>query len=211
MLRLNQERAAWELKNETNKINVRWFLMLVITSYLGYVLESGQAQKIGNTRILTWYFILAILAGMSVLNLIFFLYTLRVRMKGTEVSRVLKYITMTTDLVAVSLLVTATQGSQSNFFVVYFIVMVSNGLRYGMRMSLFGVLVFNMCYVGVLVFEFQGRLDDVPGRQTEVLKVAGVWLVGLYVGYLARRFEMLRGEVEKYQRLVEELMARKDA
>ena len=57
MLRLAQDKSAWELKNEANKANVHWLLIIVIGSYLAYLLESKQAAEIGGGSIFNWYYI----------------------------------------------------------------------------------------------------------------------------------------------------------
>ena len=208
MLRLGQEKAAWELKNEANKINVRWFLIVIIFAYLAYLLKTGQAREIGNIKIFNWYYITAVAVGLSLFNLLCMIYLIMANRGKLTVSPVMKYTTMIVDFIVISLVLIPTGGNESMFFVVYFIVIVSNGLRYGMRLSIAGVLIFNICYVSILIFQFYPNLA-VKGLQQEILKVAGFWLIGLYVGFLSRKFEFLQGEVEKYQRLIQQLMARK--
>lgn len=203
---IKPEKAAWELKNEKNKAGVRWLLVVLIGGYLGSLLQNGGVLP-GADRLFSWYYIGAVTAFVAILNLAVTLYILRAKDQGTFHPAV-KYLTMVTDLVAVSLVLLPTGGSESMFFLVYFVIIVSNALRYGMRLAVLGVLVFNILYVLVLAYQYAPNFE-IPGFQKEVLKVSGVWLIGLYTGYLARRFEMLQGEVEKYQKLLASLMAEK--
>jgi hypothetical protein len=94
-----------------------------------------------------------------------------------------------------------TGGKDSMFFVINYVVIVSNSLRYGMRVSIFGTLVMNLFYVCILYLQFYPNLE-IDGIQKEILKIGGFWLVGIYTGYLSMRFEILRGEVEGYQKLL---------
>ncbi|MCB1309705.1 MAG: hypothetical protein KDK30_16060 [Leptospiraceae bacterium] len=215
---LTLERGAWELKNERNKKNVRWLLIILIGGYLAYILHTDQGNEIGATGLFNWLFIGILMGVMAFFNLMFSIY-LRLSASGRiRISPVLKYITMFVDFGAVSIVLIPTGGDESMFFVVYFIVIVSNSLRYGMRLTIIGLLMFNLLYVGVLAYQYP---DLIAGSgechgphclnfQREVLKVSVFWVVGLYTGYIARRFEILQGEVEKYERLVERLMARRD-
>ncbi|MCB1320529.1 MAG: hypothetical protein KDK34_09770 [Leptospiraceae bacterium] len=215
---LTLERGAWELKNERNKKNVRWLLIILIGGYLAYILHTDQGNEIGATGLFNWLFIGILMGVMAFLNLMFSIY-LRLSASGRiRISPVLKYITMFVDFGAVSIVLIPTGGDESMFFVVYFIVIVSNSLRYGMRLTIIGLLMFNLLYVGVLAYQYPGLIagsGECHGThclnfQREVLKVSVFWVVGLYTGYIARRFEILQGEVEKYERLVERLMARRD-
>ena len=56
-----------------------------------------------------------------------------------------------TDLAVITFLVAVTGGSASPFYYVYFIVLVSNSIRYGMAMAVFVALAFNITYVVVLL------------------------------------------------------------
>lgn len=94
-----------------------------------------------------------------------------------------------------------TGGNESMFFVINYVVIVSNSLRYGMRISILGTIVMNVFYIGVLLYQYYPNLE-ITGVQKEILKVGGFWLVGIYTGYLSMRFETLRGEIENYQKLL---------
>lgn len=95
------------------------------------------------------------------------------------------------------------------FFLLYLIVILSNGIRYGMRLSIIGLLVFNFLYVAVLFYQFYPDLT-IPSFQKEVLKIIGIWFVGIYTGYLSRRFEILHNEVEKYKLMIQKMEAKSE-
>lgn len=201
----SSSRSEYELKNEKNKASVRWFLILVIAGYLSYLLYTGQSREIGTGGLFTWNYIGGVSAFFGILNFLITLYLRRAALGSRVIHPAFKYFTTFVDFLAVSLVVLPTGGSESMLFVVYFVVIVSNGLRYGMRLALYGVLCFNALYVLVLGYQYYPDMV-VENMQREFMKVFGFWLVGLYIGYLARRFELLQGEVEKYRRLVRKLM-----
>ena len=68
----------------------------------------------------------------------------------TEIPRWLKYVTVLGDMAFVSALIYYTGLAQSPFFFVYFVILISNCLRYGLLMSLYVALLFNVMYVVVL-------------------------------------------------------------
>jgi signal transduction histidine kinase len=204
---MRPEKAAWELKNERNKVNVRWLLMLLIAGYLYYLLETGQGQEIGSNHLFSGGYIAGVAGLLAVANVLFMAFLWGVGRGRLVMRPFLKYVSMLVDFIVISLVLLPTGGDHSIFFVVYFIVIISNSLRYGMRLALSGVFAFNLCYVAVLVYQYYPDLV-IPNVQGEVLKVAVFWVVGLYTGYIARRFQILQGEVEKYQDLVRRLMAR---
>ncbi|MBI3394996.1 MAG: hypothetical protein HY042_04100 [Spirochaetia bacterium] len=196
----NLERAVWEIKNEKNKAGVRWLLVLIIAPYMSWLLATGRNAQIDTTDFFNWPYIAALTGGTIVANILVTIAFTRGKSSGLFHPAV-KYATMLLDLAVVTLVVLPTGGSESIFFVVYFIVIVSNSLRYGMRLALTGVLAFNVMYVAVLMAQYYPN-ESAANFQKEILKVGGFWLVGLYTGYLSRRFEILQGEVEKYQKLL---------
>ncbi len=200
---MSPRKARYELRNEKNKVHVRWLVVLVIAGYFGYVLLTGKEAEIGASRHFTWPVTSAITGTLAFLNIILTAFLDRVLKGKASMHPFIKYATMFCDFAAVSLVLAITGGDQSMLFVVYFVVIVSNAIRYGMKLALAALIVFNVCYVAVLMYQYYPELR--PGSlQKEILKVSGFWLVGLYTGYLARRFEILHGEVERYQELLAE-------
>ncbi|MCB1172192.1 MAG: hypothetical protein KDK39_01445 [Leptospiraceae bacterium] len=211
-------RGLWELKNERNKAVVRWLLILLVSVYLAWLLEKQQGIEIGARHLFNWYYVGALSGAAAILNLVFSIYIARRKKSGVHPA--LKYISMGLDFAIISLMLIPTGGDKSIFFLLYFIVIISNSLRYGMRLALTGLLVFTIMYFSVLAWQYPQRLvlnnagiplmADGFQIQAEALKLAVFWLVGIYCGYMARRYENLQGEVEKYQRLVQRLMQQED-
>jgi len=200
------DRSDWEIKNEKNKMHVRWLLIVLVGGYFSYLLYYGI--KGFDSELFNWTFVGTVTGSLAAVNFLVSWELSRARKKGS-LPRIVKYLTMIIDFIAISLILLPTGGEKSIFFVVYFIVIVSNAIRYGMKVAVAGVFAFNFCYMGVLIFLYFPYVT-MPDIRTEVLKVVGFWLVGIYTGYLARRFQILQGEVEKYELLVKRLMARKD-
>jgi len=145
---------------------------------------------------ISWGTVFTLVATVAVLNLG---YTAILR-RGTP--RWLKYLTTATDLWLISALVLFTGGSGSVFYYSYFIVLVSNGIRYGMAMALYVATVYNVGYVGVLL------LAPPPERLTvEAVKILTFWGIALYAGYLAMRFQRQSRILESYEETIAGLRA----
>ncbi len=187
-------------------MHVRWLLIVLVGGYFAYLLSTRSAF---TSALFNWYYIGAVTMSLAAANFVFAFILSRARKRG-RLHPVLKYITMSVDFAAIAMVLIPTGGSASIFFVVYFIVIVSNSMRYGMKVALAGIFLFNISYLCVLLNQYYPSFE-VPELQTETLKVAGFWLVGIYTGYLARRFQILQGEVEKYEKLVEKLTSQKNA
>ncbi len=195
-----QNKVIWEIRNEKNKAGVRWFIITLIIPYLSYLLYSGRSVEIGREEIFNWVYV-SIVAGFIIAVNLCVTYVLLKANKDQILHPSLKYITMVADFLAVALVMIPTGGKDSMFFVINYVVIVSNSLRYGMRVSIFGTIVMNLFYVSILYFQFYPNLE-IDSIQKEILKIGGFWLVGIYTGYLSMRFEILRGEVVGYQKLL---------
>jgi len=194
------EKMIWEIRNEKNKAGVRWLILFILVPYLSYLLLTGRSIEIGQEHIFNWYYIGTLALFVTLVNTIVML-ILRRALVQNSIHPSIKYLTMFSDFLAVALVMLPTGGSDSMFFVLNFVVIVSNGLRYGIRISLAGTLVMNLFYIGVIAYQYYPD-QQIVGIQKEILKLGGFWLVGIYTGYLALRFETLRGEVEHYQKLL---------
>ena len=115
----------------------------------------------------------------------------------------LRYVTTATDLGVISLLVAYSGGSASPFYYVYFIVLVSNSIRYGMAMALFVALLFNVTYVAVLLAHPVGGDLTIEG-----VKILTFWGVALYAGYLAARSQRQERILQAYEENITEQKAR---
>ncbi len=202
-----KEKAAWEIRNEKNKAGVRWLLIFIIVPYLSYLLLTGKSIEIGHQNFFNWFYVLTVAAFVISVNLIVTL-LLFFAAKSGKIHPSVKYYTMIADFFAVALVMIPTGGKDSMFFTINFIVIVSNALRYGLRIAILGTIVMNIFYIGVLAFQHYPD-KEVTGIQKEILKVGGFWLVGIYTGYLSMRFEILRGEIEHYQHLLAEALSKK--
>jgi hypothetical protein len=203
----HKEKAAWEIRNEKNKASVRWLLIFIIVPYLSFLLLTGRSVEIGHENIFNWYYILSVACLVIGVNLTVTLILSQALRKG-KLNPAVKYYTMIVDFLAVALVMIPTGGHDSMFFTINYIVIVSNALRYGLRIAILGTIVMNIFYIGVLTFQYYPD-KEIVGVQKEILKVGGFWLVGIYTGYLSMRFEILRGEIEHYQKLLAEALKNK--
>jgi hypothetical protein len=199
------ERVNWEIKNEKNKVGVRWLLFFIIVPYLSFLLATDRATEIGTAHIFNWYYIISVALFVALSN-IWVTWIIHRAVRTSELNPSVKYLTMVADFLAVALVMIPTGGSDSMFFVINFVVIVSNGLRYGLRIAILGTIVMNVFYIGIIGFQtYPDR--ELANVQKELLKLGGFWLVGIYTGYLSLRFEILRGEVDHYQKLLAEALA----
>ncbi len=198
--KVNRNRAIWEIRNEKNKASVRWVLVLGIGGYLSYLLFAGKASAIGSAPIFNSTYILSILSFAIVFNGAV-AWHVHLASARESIGRSVKYITMAVDFLLVALVLVPTGGSTSLLYPLNYVIIVSNALRYGMSVAIAGTLIMNVFYLAVLALQYYPQ-TEIPGFHQEVLKIAGFWLVGVYTGYLSRRYEILRGEVERYQELL---------
>jgi hypothetical protein len=198
------EQSIWEIKNEKNKAGVRWVLVLAIAGYLSYLLRSDGVREISLAAKFDAYYIIA-LTGFAITFNALITVLLHRAGKRAHLSPWLKYVTMTCDFLLVALVLIPTGGSASLFYPINYVIIVSNALRYGMGIALTGTFVMNIFYLGVLWNQYYPSFR-LPGFHQEMLKVSAFWLVGIYTGYLSRRYTRLRGEVEHYQKLLSEAL-----
>ncbi|MCZ8154736.1 MAG: hypothetical protein O9264_01345 [Leptospira sp.] len=201
------QKSAWEIRNEKNKAGVRWLLVFLIVPYLSFLLLTGRSVEIGHANVFNWFYVISVATFVVSVNLLV-TYILFGAIKRGSIHPSVKYFTMIADFLAVALVMIPTGGHDSMFFAINYIVIVSNSLRYGLRISILGTIVMNFFYIGVLAIEHYPD-KEIVGIQKEILKVGGFWLIGIYTGYLSMRFEMLRGEIEHYQKLLAEALQKK--
>ena len=156
---------------ERSKIVARWIIAAALFTGVAYLKYQGEIP-------VPWGVILVLTVVVAVLNLLFWALLRRLA------PRWLKYVTTATDLGLLSVLVGSTGGSASVFYFAYFLVLVSNSIRYGMGMALYVATMFNLAYVAVLVvYPPSGTLT------VEAVKILTFWGVAIYAGYLAMRFQ----------------------
>ncbi len=99
-------------------------------------------------------------------------------------------------------MVVFTGGSESVFYYAYFIVLVSNGIRYGMAMALYVATIYNLAYVGVLLL-----VPPAARLTVEAVKILTFWGIALYAGYLAMRFQRQTRILQSYEETIAGLRA----
>lgn len=197
---MTPDRAQWEIRNEKNKTSVRWVLIATVGSFLVYRFLKSSAWQINFDGVYLFSALgFAILANTAISLLV-----ARAIRRGL-ISTLFKYATMTLDFFLVALALVPTGGGQSLLYPLNYVVIVSNALRYGMGVAITGAIIMNFFYVLVLAYQHYPQ-TEIPDFQQHALKLAGFWLVGIYTGYLSRRYEVLRGEVERLQKLLGEAL-----
>ncbi len=178
-----------EQQIERSKVVVRWVVSAALLVGVSYLRSRGQTP-------VSWTFIFALAGAVVVLNLVYG------RILRTGAPRWLKYVTTATDLALLSFLVSFTGGGGSVFYFAYFIVLVSNSMRYGMGMAVYVATVYNLFYAGVLL------VRPTSGDLTvEAVKIFLFWGVALYAGYLAMRFQRQTRILESYEETIARLRA----
>ncbi len=181
-----------ERRIEQSKVTVRWIVAVVALTAAAYL---RRHEAIGTS----WTVILGLTAGVAASNLVFAAILRR------SAPRWLRYATTGIDLLFTSVLVGYSGGSGSPFYYLYFIILVSNSIRYGMSMAVFVALVFNVAYVAVLLVRPGG--GDLPN---EGVKILTFWGVSLYAGYLATRFQRQARILRVYEETIAGLRTRLD-
>jgi len=182
-----------ERRIEQNKVTVRWIVVVVLLAAAAYL---RRHEAIGTS----WTIILGLTAAVVLANLAFS----AILRRGAP--RWLRYVTTAMDLLLTSLLVGYSGGSGSPFYYVYFIILVSNSIRYGMSLAVFVALVFNIAYVAVLLVHPVG--GDLPN---EGVKILAFWGVALYAGYLATRYQRQARIMQAYEETIADLRTRLEA
>lgn len=178
-----------EQQIERSKTVARWIIAAALFAGVAYLKHQGEIP-------IPWGVVLALTAVVVSLNLLFWIILRR------SAPRWLKYVTTTVDLGILSVLVGFTGGSASVFYFAYFLVLVSNSIRYGMGMALYVATVYNLAYVAVLV------AHPPSGSLTvEAVKILTFWGVALYAGYLAMRFQRQTRILAAYEETIARLRA----
>ena len=181
--------AEDEQRTEQSKVTIRWIVVTVALAAVTYMRRTGTVDT-------PWPVIVALTAVIAALNLGFS----AVLRRGAP--RWLRYVTTGSDLAMISVLVGYSGGSASPFYYVYFIVLVSNAVRYGMAMAIVVALVYNVAYVAVLM------VRPVADLTAEGAKILAFWGVALYAGYLAARFQRQTRILQAYEETILSLRAR---
>lgn len=182
-----------EQQIERSKVVVRWIVAAVLLAAVAYLKSQGQVT-------VPWSTVLGLTGALAILNLSYG-QILRRSAPGW-----LKYVTMATDLALISVLVALTGASGSVFYFAYFIVLVSNSMRYGMGMALYVATIYNLAYAVILrVFPPSGDLT------VEAVKIFAFWGIALYAGYLAMRFQRQTRILQSYEETIARLRQERPA
>lgn len=193
---------GWESERETEqaKVPVRWFAVFVLfcaVEWMRYRVPDLGHQISGNTVL----FLVASAVLMTALEA-WFLW----RPSTTSIPRYWKYITVFGDIGFISALVYYTGFTQSPFFFVYFVFLISNCLRYGLWMSLFVAGAVNLCYVMVLGFAPPGAVKPTT-LGGEGLKLLSFWVVAFYGGTISARLRRQANQLRVYEETIADLQA----
>ncbi len=178
-----------EQQIERSKVVVRWIIAAALLAGVTYLKRQGAIP-------IAWPVVVLLTAAVAALNVFYWSILRRTAPSW------LKYVTTGTDLALISLLVGYTGGSASVFYVAYFIVLVSNSIRYGMGMALYVATIYNIAYVIVLVVH-----PPANDLTVEAVKILAFWGVALYAGYLAMRFQRQARILESYEETIARLRA----
>jgi hypothetical protein len=195
--------SGWESERDTEraKVNVRWFAIALLLAVLLWMRRHDPVIRAQVSPALAWGLALAALAG-TTLEALYLWQPNRI-----DIPRWFKYLTVTGDMAFVSILIYYTGFTQSPFFFVYFVFLISNCLRYGLLMSLFVAGVFNLFYVFVLGLAPQGTVrPSVLGG--EGLKIVAFWMTALYGGAISARLRRQAIQLRVYEETIAELRAR---
>ena len=191
---MNVMESEWAI--ERSKVVARWFGIVVLAAVLEWQRHNGL---ICMPR--TVFFTLV--GGTALVNLLHTVYLARCR----EISPLLKYVTTGLDALLVTVTISWTGYTRSPFFYVYFVLLVSNCMRYGFGMALYLATLVNVLYAGALSFA------PAAERETAVLggeglKLLGFWAVAIYGGSIAARMRRSAHVIAAYEDTIAELKAR---
>lgn len=107
---MNQSRSLWEIRNEKNKANVRWVIILGLGVYLIYLLKKGVVLSGTNVATFNSTYVLSVLSFAVIFNAAITLLIYRSLQTGT-IGVWVKYATMSSDFLLVALVLVPTGGS----------------------------------------------------------------------------------------------------
>ncbi len=193
--------SGWESERDTerSKVNARWFAIVLLFAALLWIRRHDPTVQMPNAVL---YGIAGAAVAMTALEALYLWQPNR-----RTIPPWFKYVTVFADMAFVSILIYYTGFTRSPFFFVYFVFLISNCLRYGMLMSLFVALVFNLLYVVVLGFAPPQEVQpSVLGG--EGLKIIAFWAVALYGGAVSARLRRQANQLRVYEETIAELQAR---
>jgi hypothetical protein len=173
-----------ELEIERNKTIARWFGIVCLTGLLYW--QRGQFDA-ANRVSLEW-----VVGAVILINLFHTVYLFNVQ----TCPAVYKYISVGLDALLLTITIRYTGFSRSPFFFMYFLLLISNCIRYGLLMSLYIAALVNVFYAVVLSLGPDLEPTVLGG---EGLKILAFWGVALYGGSVAARIRRQAFEIEAYE------------
>jgi hypothetical protein len=183
-----------DLDTERSKTMARWFGIAI----LGAFILQQRAFGVLSVSLSVW---LAVM-GAAVLMNTFHTLTL---FRAERCPPGYKYFSTGFDLLIVSLAIKFTGYNQSPFFFVYFLILISNCIRYGLLMSIYIASLVNALYAVTLSLAPELPPTLLGG---EGLKILAFWGVALYGGSVAGRLRRHAGELIAYEETIAELKQR---
>ena len=183
-----------ECQTERSKTIARWFGIAILTAL---VYRQRQQGVVLIPDVVFWL----ILGGIAGVNLFHSLYLYRIR----SCPLFYKYISVGLDLIFVTVLIGYSGFNESPYFYVYFLLLVSNCIRYGLVMSLYIAVLVNVLYTVTLSVGAEALRPTVLGG--EGLKILAFWGVALYGGVVSARMRRDAYEIAAYEETIAELKA----
>ncbi|HZT42049.1 MAG TPA: hypothetical protein VFA07_07655 [Chthonomonadaceae bacterium] len=196
--------SGWESERDTEraKVNARWIAIVLLFGVLQWIRRHTHSYGAIPMSDALAYGITGAALAMTTLEALYLWTPGR-----AAIPRWLKYVTVLGDMVFVSVLIYYTGFTQSPFFFVYFVLLISNCLRYGLLMSLFVAAAFNILYAAALGSAPAGAVHpSVLGG--EGLKILAFWAVALYGGAVSARLRRQANQLRVYEETILDLRAR---
>ena len=194
--------GGWENERDTEraKVSVRWLAIAVLLGVLLWIRRHDSDVAARVSPALAWGIALAAVLMTAIEALYLW------RPGVVEIPHGFKYLTVCGDMIFVSVLIYYTGFTQSPFFYVYFVFLISNCLRYGLLMSLFVAATMNVFYVVALGLAPAGSVKpSVLGG--EGLKILAFWAVAFYGGSVSARLRRQANQLHVYEETIAELRA----
>jgi hypothetical protein len=169
----------------------RWFAIVILAALL-------QWQRAGDVIPMPASVYTALVGGASVVNLAHSIYLFC----AAVCPAYYKYLTVGLDLIFLTGAIRYSGFNESPYFYVYFLLLVSNCIRYGLVMSLYIAALVNVLYVIALSLAPTLKPTVLGG---EGLKILAFWGVALYGGAVSARIRRQAFEIAAYEETVAEL------
>jgi diguanylate cyclase (GGDEF)-like protein len=155
-----------ELSIKNNFLNLRW-LIIIATSYMG-IFASDKITKIDYIHFLIVFFIISNIA------LYFLSYELFLK-------NIFKYLIFICDIILVTLGIYLTSGTNTDFFLLYFLVIVITAIGQDIKGSIIATIIASLLYLSLLLKTPMINIYDV----NLFMRIPFLFVVGLFTGFLS--------------------------